>query len=326
VVAIDPDAGGSNLEEQAHTLCCPLFFVADLGDALNDLLDARDACRRRGGAPLGCVLEWRRSSRRLFADWDSPVERGRRHQGASSPGGRGPMTVSGRAASLLRRWARLRTGSLRREQVHFGDFARCAPRRDAAGRCVYEALAADLVQSRLERLAGAGVIITPDEGASTEAGLGEETRVVRVATIDAAAELQRLDELFGSAQLDWVVVDRCLQFVQDIPAGLARVVGWLKPGGTLVSLFVGLGRAEPESRRPLWIVLPYGARRLHEECVGLESIEIEHRGNVALALAWLYGLGAEELTDAELRSVDGAYPLVVAATAARRSVARGVGG
>jgi SAM-dependent methyltransferase len=230
------------------------------------------------------------------------------------------MTVPKRARSLLRRWVRSSTGWLGDEQ-DLGDFARRAPRRDAAGRCAYEALAAGLLQSRLEGLAGAGAIVTPDHGRLTGPALGEETHVVRVATGDAAAELQRLDERFGGSQLDWVVVDRCLQFVHDIPPALAHVVGWLKPGGTLISLFAGLGRTEPEARRPLWIVLPYAARRLHEECAALGSIEVEQRGNVALALAWLYGLGAEELTHAELQSVDRAYPVLVAAIAARRGVA-----
>jgi SAM-dependent methyltransferase len=230
------------------------------------------------------------------------------------------MTVSKRARSFLRRRVR------RREEQDLGDFARRAPRRDAAGRCAYEALAAGLLESRLEGLAGAGVIVTPDHGRLTVPALPEATPVVRVATGDAAAGMQRLEERFGGAQLDWVVVDRCLQFVHDIPAALAHVVGWLKPGGTLISLFAGLGRAEPEARRPLWIVLPYAARRLHEECAALDSIEVEQWGNVALALAWLYGVGAEELTPGELQSVDRAYPLLVAAIAARRSAVREVPG
>src|SRR5690348_11204881 len=117
------------------------------------------------------------------------------------------LTASRRARSVLRRWVKPKAGSLRRAE-DLGDFARSSPRRDGAGRCVYEALAAGVLALQGERLAGEGVIVTPDFGRLTGPARGERTHVVRVATVDAAATLQRLEERFAGARLDWVVVDR----------------------------------------------------------------------------------------------------------------------
>ena len=63
---------------------------------------------------------------------------------------------------------------------------------------------------------------------------------------------------------------------------------------------------------------PYAARRLHDERRELERVEVEQFGNVTLALAWLYRLPADRLTDPELAAVDPAYPVLVAVTASKR--------
>jgi hypothetical protein len=65
-------------------------------------------------------------------------------------------------------------------------------------------------------------------------------------------------------------------------------------------------------------VAPYAARRLHEERRELERVEVEQYGNVTLALAWLYRLPANDLTEEELAAIDPAYPVVVAVTASKR--------
>ena len=45
---------------------------------------------------------------------------------------------------------------------------------------------------------------------------------------------------------------------------------------------------------------------------------MEQYGNVTLALAWLYRLPADDLTERELAAVDPAYPVLVGVTASRR--------
>jgi hypothetical protein len=116
-------------------------------------------------------------------------------------------------------------------------------------------------------------------------------------------------ELAAAANADWVVLDRCLQGLREPTVALEEVAGRLKPGAALITLFTGIARLEPGERRPLWSVAPYAARRLHE---------VEQYGNVTLALAWLYRLPANDLTEEELAAIDPAYPVVVAVTASKR--------
>jgi hypothetical protein len=114
------------------------------------------------------------------------------------------------------------------------------------------------------------------------------------------------------------VLDRCLQGLREPTVALEEVAGRLKPGAALITLFTGIARLEPGERRPLWSVAPYAARRLHEERRELERVEVEQYGNVTLALAWLYRLPANDLTEEELAAIDPAYPVVVAVTASKR--------
>jgi hypothetical protein len=125
-------------------------------------------------------------------------------------------------------------------------------------------------------------------------------------------------ELATAENVDWVVLDRCLQRLPEMAHALEEVVARLRPGAALVTLFTGIVRAEPGERRPLWSVAPYAARRLHDERLELERVEVEQFGNVTLALAWLYRLPADDLTERELATFDPAYPVLVGVTASRR--------
>jgi hypothetical protein len=102
-----------------------------------------------------------------------------------------------------------------------------------------------------------------------------------------------------------------------MPDALDAVVGRMRPGAALVTFFTGIARAS-ENRAPLWTVAPYAARRLHEEGRDLERVSVEQYGNVTLALAWIYRLPADDLTEPELAAVDPAYPVLVAVTASKR--------
>ena len=90
----------------------------------------------------------------------------------------------------------------------------------------------------------------------------------------------------------------------DVAAALQEVARRLKPGARVLTLFTGIARQEPGGYAPLWSVAPYAARRLHEECRELEGVEVEQHGNVTLALAWIYRLPADDLTEQELAAVD----------------------
>ena len=178
---------------------------------------------------------------------------------------------------------------------------------------MYDVLVRRFLRPRLAAFAGTGLVL----------GVDAEPGWTDVLPADADVKVLRATggfgrELAAAENADWVVLDRCLQRLPEMALALEEVVGRLRAGADLVTLFTGIARAEPEGRRPLWTVAPYAARRLHEERRELERVEVEQYGNVTLALAWLYRLPADDLTEGELATVDPAYPVLVGVTASRR--------
>ena len=212
--------------------------------------------------------------------------------------------LPGRWRAHTRRWP---------QPVELGDFGRRPPSLEREEYSAYDALVRRFLRPRLTTFAGTGLI------------LGVEDKPGWTDVLPATAEvkiLRRIEpserELRGAAIVDWVVLDRCLQSVPEMPLALGEVVGRLKPGTALITLFTGIARTERDERRPLWSVAPHAARRLHEERPDLERVTVEQYGNVTLALAWIYRLPAVDLTEQELAFVDPAYPVVVAVTASKR--------
>lgn len=211
---------------------------------------------------------------------------------------------------LRGRW-RSRTAR-RRHRVELGDFGRRLPSLDRGEISVYDALVRRFLRPRLAAFAGPGLVFGPDD----EPGW---TDVLPAADVKILRGTEPSEpELAAAATVDWVVLDRALQWVPEMTDALDAVVGRLRPEAALVTFFTGTARAEPENRAPLWTVAPHAARRLHEECRDLERVAVEQYGNVTLALAWIYRLPADDLTERELATVDPAYPVLVAVTASKR--------
>ena len=202
--------------------------------------------------------------------------------------------------------------SPRRRRVELGDFGRRLPSLEREEVSVYDALVRRFLRPRLAAFAAPGLVL----------GVDAEPRWADA--LPAAADVKVLSatgrsegELAAAATVDWVVLDRCLQWLPEMAVALEEVVGRLRPGAALVTFFTGIARAEPGERAPLWSVAPYAARRLHEERRGLDRVEVEQYGNVTLALAWIYRLPEGDLTERELAIVDPAYPVLVGVTSRR---------
>jgi hypothetical protein len=230
---------------------------------------------------------------------------------ASPRSSRSSATLDRWLESLGRRW-RPRSAS-RRGRVDLGDFGRRLPSLDRDEISVYDVLVRRFLRPRGAAFAGRGLVL----------GLDAEPEWTDVLPADADVKVLHATGGFGrelaeSENVDWVVLDRCLQRLPEMPLALDEVVGRLRPGAALVTLFTGIARTEPGERRPLWSVAAYAARRLHDERRELERVEVEQFGNVTLALAWLYRLPADRLTDPEVAAVDPAYPVLVAVTASKR--------
>jgi hypothetical protein len=227
------------------------------------------------------------------------------------------MSVSPRSAtldswleSLVRRRPR---NSSRQSRIEVGDFAWRSPSLEHDNASVYDALVRGFLRPRLAAFAGTGLVL----GMGAEPGWTDV--LPAAANFEVARPTSRSEvELAAAENADWIVLDRCLQLLPEMALALEEVVGRLKPSTALITLFSGIARPEPGGRGPLWSVAPYAARRLHEERGELERVEVEQYGNVTLALAWIYRLPADDLTERELAAVDPAYPVLVAVTAAKR--------
>lgn len=124
-----------------------------------------------------------------------------------------------------------------------------------------------------------------------------------------------------SNAFDCVVLTQVLQLIFDTPAALRTLHRILAPGGVLLATFPGLSRISHTEWDGSWFwqFTSASARRLLQEAFPGGDVRVEVFGNVLTATAFLYGLAAEELTDAELTHHDPDYEVLIAIRAEKRS-------
>jgi hypothetical protein len=67
-----------------------------------------------------------------------------------------------------------------------------------------------------------------------------------------------------------------------------------------------------------WRFTTLSARRMFEEAFDAGNVTVESYGNVLAAIAFLHGLAAQELTDAELNHRDPDYEVLIAVRACKK--------
>jgi SAM-dependent methyltransferase len=124
------------------------------------------------------------------------------------------------------------------------------------------------------------------------------------------------------AAFDCFVMTQTLPFIYDVAAAVRGAHRLLAPGGVVLATVPGMSQISREDRRDWgdwWRFTSQGAQRLFAEAFGEDAVEVSAHGNVLAACAFLYGLGAEELTDAQLAFVDPDYELLTTVRAVKRS-------
>ena len=94
----------------------------------------------------------------------------------------------------------------------------------------------------------------------------------------------------------------------------------LAPGGVLLLSVPGISQISREDRRDwgeYWRFTHDSVERLLTEAFGADNVEVQTYGNVLVAASFLYGLSAEELTEAELDHRDLDFDFVMVARAQR---------
>ena len=122
-----------------------------------------------------------------------------------------------------------------------------------------------------------------------------------------------------SDAFDCVILTQVLHLIFDTAAALRTVHRILKPGGTVLASFPGISQTSEHlwDRNWCWSFTAAGARRMFGELFAGENVHVEARGNALAATAFLHGIAAQELSEAELDASDPGFELVVLVAAVK---------
>jgi len=123
------------------------------------------------------------------------------------------------------------------------------------------------------------------------------------------------------AAFDCFLMTQTLPFIYDVAGAVRGAHRLLRPGGVVLATVPGMSQISREDQRDWgdwWRFTSQGARRLFADVFGADAVEVSAHGNVLAACAFLYGLAAEELTEAQLAFGDPEYELLMTVRAVRR--------
>jgi SAM-dependent methyltransferase len=122
-------------------------------------------------------------------------------------------------------------------------------------------------------------------------------------------------ESLGRSRYDCIIVPQTLQYVRDPVAAVRSLAAGLRPGGVVLLTVPTVSQIDltcgPDGDR--WRFTVAGVRSLLHAAGLADRSTVTAYGNVLVATAFLHGIAAEELTDAELLEIDERYPVLVCA-------------
>jgi SAM-dependent methyltransferase len=132
------------------------------------------------------------------------------------------------------------------------------------------------------------------------------------------ADLSDADHLSADA-FDCIILTQTLHLIFDFRAAVATLRRILAPGGVVLVTVPGITQIDTGewAHTWYWSFTIHSMRRLFGEEFGPENISVEQHGSVLSAVAFLEGMAAGELTEAELAVDDPAYPVLVGVRAVK---------
>ena len=137
------------------------------------------------------------------------------------------------------------------------------------------------------------------------------------------ADLRFAPEI-SSDTYDCIILTQTLHVIDDVRAALRECHRILKPGGVLLATFPAASRVclEYGEEGDYWRMTAAGARALLQSSFEPAITSCQSYGNVLTNTAFLHGLGAAEITDAEFDVHDPYFPALIGVRAKKKS-ARG---
>ena len=121
-------------------------------------------------------------------------------------------------------------------------------------------------------------------------------------------------------RFDCFILTQTLQLVRRPRVAIENCFNTLRPGGVLLVTVPCACRVAPEALASelyddLWRFTPWGLAAILHDVFSPREVQVEGHGNVLATIAFLMGLGSEELRRSEYEVNDPGYPLVACARA-----------
>jgi SAM-dependent methyltransferase len=122
-------------------------------------------------------------------------------------------------------------------------------------------------------------------------------------------------------RFDCIICTQTLQFIYDFRSAVTQLHRWLKPGGVAlvtVPCISQISREDMQQTGDYWRFTVAAVRRMFAGEFGDDAIAVDARGNVLAATAFLHGIAAEELDEADLLEVDPQFQMLTTVRAVRQ--------
>lgn len=212
--------------------------------------------------------------------------------------------------------------------VEFGDFLRLQPISRSWGYDRGQPIDRLYIETFLQQYASdiRGRVLEAGDSAYTLRFGGERVIARDILHVDAKAPGATMIADLGDADhiqselFDCVILTQTLQYVFNLGAAMKTLQRILKPGGVLLLTVPGIGQLDHDrwSEVRYWSFTVTGLRRLLSAEFPSAAVQVQGRGNVLSAIAFLQGLAQEDIPSREYLSVDDPhYPLTILARAAK---------
>ncbi len=119
---------------------------------------------------------------------------------------------------------------------------------------------------------------------------------------------------------DCIIITQTLQYIYDLPAGVAQLKQALKPGGVILATAPAITPIDCDDwgENWFWSFTAQSARRLFGDAFGKDNVDVAAHGNAFAATCFLQGIAVEELGPEWLDPDDSAYPVNITIRAIRQ--------